>query len=68
VPLNLVCIRHVDGDDATEALHAAVNADGSRWCTHTRLDDRYVLRVSIGAAPTTAADVDALWDVIAAHA
>jgi aromatic-L-amino-acid/L-tryptophan decarboxylase len=68
VPLNLVCIRHVDGDDATEALHTAVNADGTRYCTHTRLDGRYVLRVSIGATPTTAADVDALWDAIAAAA
>jgi aromatic-L-amino-acid decarboxylase len=67
-PLNLVCFRHVDGDDATEALLAAVNGSGRVLLTHTRLDGRFVVRVAIGAQATEARHVDALWDLIAAAA
>lgn len=63
-PLNLVCFRHVDGDDATEALLARLNGTGSVLLTHTRLDGRFVIRVSIGTQATGEADVDALWDLV----
>ena len=63
-PLNLVCFRHVDGDAATEALLDALNATGRVLLTHTRLDDRYVIRVSIGAQATEPRHVDALWALI----
>jgi aromatic-L-amino-acid/L-tryptophan decarboxylase len=62
--LSLVCLRHRDGDDATRALHAAVNADPSVYLTHTLVDGRYVLRVSIGALPTRPEHVDDLWALI----
>jgi aromatic-L-amino-acid decarboxylase len=65
-PLNLVCLRHVDGDDATEALLAALNATGRVLLTHTRLDGRFTIRVSIGAQATDAPHVDALGDLIEA--
>lgn len=64
-PLNLVCFRHVDGDAATEALLTALNETGKVFLTHTRLADRYTIRVSIGAQTTEAAHVDALWSLIA---
>ncbi len=66
-PLNLVCFRHVDGDDATGALLEALNADGSVLLTHTRLDDHLVIRVAIGAQATEAHHVDALWALIEEH-
>jgi aromatic-L-amino-acid/L-tryptophan decarboxylase len=62
--LNQVCLRHRDGDDATEALHRALNATGRVYLTHTRLDGRYVIRASIGAWTTEARHVDALWGLI----
>jgi aromatic-L-amino-acid decarboxylase len=58
--LSLVCLRHVDGDEATEALHAAVNATDEAFLTHTKLDDRYVLRVAVGGTWTTAEHVERL--------
>jgi aromatic-L-amino-acid/L-tryptophan decarboxylase len=64
VPLNLVCLRHRDGDEATQALLDAVNASGEAFCTHTRLDGRLVLRVSIGASHTEARHVERLWELI----
>jgi aromatic-L-amino-acid decarboxylase len=62
--LNLVCLRHRDGDGATEALHRALNATGRVYLTHTTLAGRYVLRASIGAWTTEQRHVDALWGLI----
>jgi aromatic-L-amino-acid decarboxylase len=63
-PLNLVSFRHVDGDEATEALLGALNATGRVLLTHTRLSDRYVIRASVGAQATEPRHVDALWQLI----
>lgn len=60
--LGLVCLRHVDGDEATQRLLDAVNASGEQYLTHTRLDERVVIRVSIGQTHTEARHVRALWD------
>ena len=62
--LNLVCFRHADGDDATKALHEALNATGRVYLTHTRLADRYVIRAVVGAWTTEQRHVDALWSLV----
>jgi aromatic-L-amino-acid decarboxylase len=62
--LNLVCFRHVAGDEATETLHRALNATGRVYLTHTRLAGRYVIRASIGAWTTEQRHVEALWRLI----
>ncbi|MEI7877034.1 MAG: pyridoxal-dependent decarboxylase [Planctomycetota bacterium] len=59
-PLNLVCIAHRDGDDATQRLIDAVNRDGRFFVSHCRFHGKLVLRVSIGALATTRAHVAAL--------
>jgi aromatic-L-amino-acid/L-tryptophan decarboxylase len=66
--LGLVCLRHVGGDEATQALLDAVNASGEQALTHTRLDDRLVIRVSIGQAQTEERHVRALWEHLGALA
>jgi len=63
-PLNLVCLRHVGDDAATQAVLKRVNASGQAYLTHTRLDGRFTLRVAVGAPSTTAGDVDALWRLL----
>ena len=63
-PLNLVCFRHVDGDDATQSLLSAANATGRVLLTHTRLDGALVIRVAIGTQATQRRHVDALWDLL----
>ena len=63
-PLNLVCFRHVDGDERTERLLAALNDTGRVLLTHTKLADRFVIRVSIGAQATEERHVDALWTLV----
>jgi aromatic-L-amino-acid/L-tryptophan decarboxylase len=60
-PLNLICFRHVAGDAASEALMHRRNRGGSIYLTHTRLADRFTLRMSIGGTFTREAHVDAAW-------
>jgi aromatic-L-amino-acid/L-tryptophan decarboxylase len=63
-PYSTVCFRP-EGDDArSEALLEAVNADGEVYLSHTRLNDRHVLRLAIGNAQTEESDVRSAWDVL----
>jgi aromatic-L-amino-acid decarboxylase len=62
--LSLVCFAHRGGEDASRALLEAVNATGKAFLTHTRLDDRYTVRVAIGATATEQRHVEALWALI----
>jgi len=67
-PLNLVCLRHVDGDEATQRVIDRVNASGEAFVTHTRLDGTLVLRVCIGAQRTEARHVERLWALLTSAA
>ena len=58
-PLNLVCFRHCAGDAFNEELLARLNRSGEIYLTHTRLRDRYTLRLSVGGTYTEARHVAA---------
>jgi len=62
--LSLVCFAHRDGDDATERLHRRINESGRALVTHTRLGDRYAIRVAVGATSTEQHHVEALWHLV----
>jgi aromatic-L-amino-acid/L-tryptophan decarboxylase len=64
-PLNLVCFRLKGDDSANESLLERVNASGRAYLSHTRLDGRYTLRMSIGQTRVEARHVDAAWELIA---
>ena len=63
-PLALVCFRHRDGDEASEALLNRLNDSGRLYLTHTRLDGRYTLRFAIGATTTERRHVEQAWTLI----
>ncbi len=63
-PLSLVCFRHVDGDAATERIMHALNDSGNVYLTHTKLDGRFVLRMSVGQARTEQRHVERAWRLI----
>ena len=63
--LNLVCFRHVEGDEASRAILQAVNASGDAYLSHTVLNDQYAVRVNVGQTYTEQRHVDALWEMIA---
>jgi aromatic-L-amino-acid decarboxylase len=63
-PLNLVCFRHRDGDDATEALLERVNASGRLFATHTKVAGRYTIRMCVGGTATERRHVEAAWAAV----
>jgi len=65
VSFALVCLRHSDGNDATDVLAAAINAHPDLHVTASEIAGRRFVRVAIGQTRTTAADVDRLWTAIA---
>jgi len=62
--LSLFSFAHRDGDAATAALLAAINADGRVYLTQTRHNGRYVIRVQVGQFDATRADAIALLTVL----
>ncbi len=68
VPLQTVCVRHVPPGLKGESLDQhtltwveQINRSGKAYLTPAKLDNQWVVRVSIGAEPTTLADVQGLW-------
>jgi aromatic-L-amino-acid/L-tryptophan decarboxylase len=68
VSFALVCFRHAGGNEATDALAAAINAEPSLYVTPSTVGDTRYVRVAVGQTRTTAHDVERLWRVIDAAA
>ncbi len=71
VPLGLVCFRARPKDTAPEALDAlneaimhGVNATGRALLSHTRLNDKLTLRLSVGNIRTTEKHVRQVWELL----
>lgn len=71
VPLQTVCVRHVPDGVSGEALDAhtlawaeALNRSGLAYVTPARIEDGWMVRVSIGAPGTDADDVAVLWSAM----
>ena len=63
-PFSLVCFRWIGSDEENAAIMERVNDSGQIFLSHTKLDDRFVLRLAIGNARTSEADVSLAWDVL----
>ena len=61
VPLNLVCFRHKGGDAVNQEVMDSLNHSGDLYLTHTRLADRFTLRLCVGQGNTTARHVQRAW-------
>ena len=69
VPFSTVCFRwnagrgmnHEELDSRNAAIMDAVNRSGEVFLSHSRLDDRYVIRLSIGNIRTEPRHVERAW-------
>ena len=61
---SLVVFRRTGTDEENEALLERANRSGEIFLSHTKLEGRYVLRLAIGNASTTEADVRRAWEVL----
>jgi aromatic-L-amino-acid decarboxylase len=75
VPLQTVCVRHVPDGLSGDALDAhtlawaeRLNRSGEAYVTPARIEDGWMVRISIGAPTTEADDVAALWAAMRRYA
>ncbi len=75
VPFSTVCFRFTlprDNDERTnrynEEILNAVNASGEAFLSHTRLNDKFTLRLAIGHIRTTETHVKQAWQLLTEHA
>jgi aromatic-L-amino-acid decarboxylase len=61
---SLVCFRRDGSNEDNERLLERVNSSGEVFISHTRFDDRYMLRLAVGNFRTTEDDVRLAWDVL----
>ncbi|MGZ8754662.1 MAG: pyridoxal-dependent decarboxylase [Acidimicrobiia bacterium] len=64
VPVNLVCFRHMGGDNINQRIMDRVNQSGEIYLTHTRLNGELTLRMSIGQTHTEERHVRNAWALI----
>jgi aromatic-L-amino-acid decarboxylase len=63
---SLVCFRREGSDEENMAILDRVNASGEIFITHTKIGGRVVLRLAVGSARTTEADIARAWEVLKA--
>jgi len=63
-PLNLVCFRHRRDDEANQQIMDRLNASGDLYLTHTKLDGKLTLRLSVGQTRTGETHVRRAWERI----
>jgi aromatic-L-amino-acid decarboxylase len=61
---SLVVFRRNGSDEENEAIVERANRSGEIFLSHTKLNGRYVMRLAIGNARTTEADVRRAWEVL----
>jgi len=64
VPLNLVCFRHKSGDATNQSIMDRLNRGGDLCLTHTKLNGKLTLRLSVGQMNTKARHVENAWKQI----
>jgi aromatic-L-amino-acid decarboxylase len=61
---SLVVFRKRASDEENEAIVERANRSGELFLSHTKLDGRYCIRLAVGNATTTEADIQQAWEVL----
>jgi aromatic-L-amino-acid decarboxylase len=68
VPVTLICFRYRGSDEENRELLDRINASGTAFLSHTVLDGRFVLRLSVSNVKVTREDLQTTWSAIQACA
>ena len=60
-PLNLVCFRAKTSDEINEAILLKLNSSGKMYLTHTKLNNKYTLRLCVGSPLTEQSNIESTW-------
>ena len=60
-PLNLVCFRAKASDEINEAILLKLNSSGKMYLTHTKLNNKYTLRLCVGSPLTKQSNIESTW-------
>ncbi|MCY4155154.1 MAG: pyridoxal-dependent decarboxylase [Gammaproteobacteria bacterium] len=63
-PFNLICFRHRGSDALNRQIMDELNGSGKMFLTHTKLNNRFVLRICIGQSRTELEHVEQAWRLI----
>jgi aromatic-L-amino-acid decarboxylase len=71
VPFGLVCFRACDANKTEEELETLnekimnnINASGKAYLSHTKLNDKYTIRLAIGNIRTKEKHIKQIWDLL----
>jgi aromatic-L-amino-acid decarboxylase len=64
VAFGLVCFRHRGGEEVNQQILDSLNTSGKMMLSHTRLDQKLTLRLSIGQTNTERRHVEQAWKSI----
>jgi aromatic-L-amino-acid decarboxylase len=59
-----VSFRHVAGEAASQHILERINQSGRAYLTHTKLNNQFVIRMSIGQTNTGLPHVERAWELI----
>lgn len=62
--LGLVVFRLRSGDEDTMRVMEALNASGTAYLSHTKVEGRAAMRVAVGSWRTTPGDVERTWEAL----
>jgi aromatic-L-amino-acid decarboxylase len=72
VPFALVCFRATPGgvtdlDTLNETLMNSINASGDAYLSHTKLNDKFTLRLSVGSIRVEERHIEKVWHLLNEH-
>ncbi len=62
--LNLICFAHKNGDELSERILEQVNSTGKVYLTHTKLKEKFAIRMSIGQTNTEMKHIEKAWSLL----
>ena len=63
-PLNLVCFRHLGGNEINQRLLELINQSGKLYLTHTMLKNQYTLRFCVAQTHSETRHIKQAWELI----